>query len=86
MADATKKPGKTKRPRNYADAAWVTADVIARFGVDEEEAREFLSTYEKWIREAMIRAGWDAIDIFGSEMGWTSRDWEETEDAIDGLA
>jgi hypothetical protein len=70
------------RQESYAEAAWLPTDIMARFGVDEEAARDFLHRNEKWIQEAMIRAGWDAIDLSGQGQGWTPRDWDEAQRAL----
>ena len=55
-------------PQEFAQVAWITADIIDKAEVyTEEQAAEFLSSNEKYIREAMVCAGWEAIEVFLSE-------------------
>ena len=50
-------------PTGYAEAQWVASDVASlRPDWTEEQAEEWLSFNEKYIRDAMIRAGWSAIE------------------------
>lgn len=37
--------------------------------ISEEEGKKFLSAHAKYIREVMVRAGWDAIDALIEEEG-----------------
>jgi hypothetical protein len=76
---------KAEDVEKYAEVAWLPTDIMARFGVSGETAREFLSHLEGHLKEAMLRLGWDAIDMFGREMGWTPRNWDQTLEAMERL-
>lgn len=55
----TDKRGRTV----YATAAWVPGDVLSlRPGWTDEQAEEWLEDNAKHIEEAMVRAGWEAME------------------------
>lgn len=53
---------KHTRPERYAGSSFSAADVQAiRPEMSDDEAADFLEENAKYIAEAMVEAGWDAI-------------------------
>jgi len=70
-----------KRPSNentkkvkFAETSWCVEDVTHEFDVTDEQAEDFLIENAKYIQEAMVRRGFEAIDDL------VPRDWKRRED------
>lgn len=66
----------------YARAAWTAGDVQTFFpGLTDEQAGAFLARNEGKIQDAMVEAGWAAIEQLGVADGFTPA--EDDEDEVD---
>jgi hypothetical protein len=50
----------------YARIGWSIEDITDVYDLTDEQAEEFLEKYENSIRDSMIDAGWEAIDVYMS--------------------
>lgn len=49
--------------KKYAKVSWNTVDILdLKPNWTEDQAEEFLSNNEHHIQDAMVQAGWEAID------------------------
>lgn len=55
--------------RRYAVVAWCIDDITSRYDASPEQAHSLLADIEKWLEEAMVMQGWDAIDDAARERG-----------------
>lgn len=47
----------------YGSTGWMIGDIKGKLPhLTDEEAEEWLLTHEEKLRDAMVRAGWEAID------------------------
>lgn len=54
----------------YATTGWMVADVKAKHpDLNDDECLEFIDQNAKYIVEAMVRGGWDAIECFPLDRG-----------------
>jgi len=59
---------KSMEPEYFATVGWTVNDVqdaseeCGRKRMTKKEAEVFLAENTKWIKEAMVQAGWDAIE------------------------
>lgn len=67
LLKAILKEAKTK----FATVSWGIDDVTTLFDVSDKEAVDFLNQNRKYIQEAMLTAGWDAMETCGLQDGLT---------------
>ena len=60
-----------EQPHTYAESAWTPEDVCTIFEMPLAEAEEFLRSNQSHIRNAMIEAGWEAMETCGKMDGLT---------------
>lgn len=54
---------------SYARVAWHVKDLEDLTDMSDKQAEEWLENNAKYIRDAMVEAGWTAIDALLSEEG-----------------
>ncbi len=72
--------GATSRHTSYfAKVVWTPEDIVSTFEMTLAEAEEWLSNNERHICDAMVQAGWTAIETCGAMDGLKPVKEEDTE-------
>lgn len=70
---------RRKKEQTYGQSSWEVGDVLDRYDVTAEEAREFLARIDGDLAEAAVEAGWQVMEELAPST-WEQIDGEDMVD------